>query len=420
MVPRAAAPGGRQALWSRPAGWLRAKGAWIEAAVGVLFISMTLYILWAVRDLPDPSQDVLAAGDVVVLDRNGKLIEDWSPAGHYHVNLALQDMGPYAPKAVMAAEDRNFYNHGAIDPVSTARALWIDVTQAGLNEGGSTITQQLVKIQLLTRQKSLTRKVQELILAETLEQRYSKDQILSMYLNRVYFGHGAYGVEHVQGYQTFANQGQRADLSVIREVDRTGGHAIYTHNTPNPTAVLTPAKAFLMSDVLKNYQNQWHFGWNRQMASKTGTSDNGTGGIPDSWIMAYNPDIVVCVWVGNTAPNGGGGLIRAYGENVGLTTMKRFVNALPSNMRDWYSQPPGIVRGCGSDTQDPFLEGVCQVSPKPSSSTSPTRTPSAGPTSSPNPTPVLSPSPSTATSPAPSPAPSPTPAAPASPKPTPT
>jgi membrane peptidoglycan carboxypeptidase len=189
--------------------------------------------------------------------------------------------------------------------------------------------------------------------------------------------------EHVQGYQTFGNQGQRVDLSVIREVDRTGGHAIYTHNTPNPTAVLTPAEAFLMSDVLKNYQNQWHFGWNRQMASKTGTSDNGTGG-----------------------------LIRAYGENVGLTTMKRFVNALPSNMRDWYSQPPGIVRGCGSDTQDPFLEGVCQVSPKPSSSTSPTRTPSAGPTSSPNPTPVLSPSPSTA--------PSPTPAAPASPKPTPT
>ena len=383
MVPRGAAPGGRQALWSRPAGWLRAKGAWIAAAVGVLFISMTLYILWAVRDLPDPSQDVLAAGDVVVLDRNGKLIEDWSPAGHYHVNLALQDMGPYAPKAVMAAEDRNFYNHGAIDPVSTARALWIDVTQAGLNEGGSTITQQLVKIQLLTPQKSLTRKVQELILAETLEQRYSKDQILSMYLNRVYFGNGAYGVEHVQGYQTFANQGQRVDLSVIREVDRTGGHAIYTHNTPNPTAVLTPAEAFLMSDVLKNYQNQWHFGWNRQMASKTGTSDNGTGG-----------------------------LIRAYGENVALTTMKRFVNALPSNMRDWYSQPPGIVRGCGSDTQDPFLEGVCQVSPKPSSSTSPTRTPSAGPTSSPNPTPVLSPSPSTA--------PSPTPAAPASPKPTPT
>ena len=94
----------------------------------------------------------------------------------------------------MAAEDRNFYHHGPIDPLSTARALWVDVTHHGLAQGGSTITQQLVKIQLLTPQKSVTRKVQEMVLAIALEQRYSKDQILTMYLNRVYFGHGAYGV----------------------------------------------------------------------------------------------------------------------------------------------------------------------------------------------------------------------------------
>jgi membrane peptidoglycan carboxypeptidase len=230
--------------------------------------------------------------------------------------------------------------------------------------------------------------------------------------------------EHLQGYQTFANQGRRVDLSLIREVDDAGGHAIYTHAIPSSMTVLTPAEAFLMSDVLKNYQNQWHFGWNRQMASKSGTTDNGAGGIPDSWIMAYNPDIVVGVWVGNTAPNGGGGLIRAYGPNVGLAAMKRFVNALPSNMRDWYSQPPGIVRGCGSDTQDPFLAGGCTASPKPSPSASPTATPSASPTASPTGSPASSPSPSAAPSPspAPSPAPSPSPAAPApaSPKPTPT
>src|SRR5207253_3250697 len=80
------------------------------------------------------------------------------------------------------------------DPLATARAAWVDVTSHGLNQGGSTITQQLVKIQLLTPQKSVTRKVQEIVLAVALEQRYSKDQILEMYLNRVYFGHGAYGV----------------------------------------------------------------------------------------------------------------------------------------------------------------------------------------------------------------------------------
>src|SRR5262252_3968936 len=124
--------------------------AWLAAAVGVVFLAATLFVLWAIRDLPDPNQTALASGDVVVLDRNGKLIEDWSPAGHYHVTLTLKEMGPYAPKAVLAAEDRNFYSHGAIDPTSIARAASVDVTSRGVNQGGSTITQQLVKIQLLT------------------------------------------------------------------------------------------------------------------------------------------------------------------------------------------------------------------------------------------------------------------------------
>ena len=685
----------QRSLWLRPIHWLWARRVWISAGLGVLLIAMTLYVLWVIKDLPDPSQNVLAAGDVMVLDRNGKLIEDWSPAGHYHVTLSLQQMGPYAPKAVLAAEDRNFYHHGAIDPLSTARAAWVDVTSHGLNQGGSTITQQLVKIQLLTPQKSVTRKVQEIVLAVALEQRYSKDQILEMYLNRVYFGHGAYGVgaaartyfnkdakdltpaqaaflaaliqapslydpvvhfdlaqgrenyvlqgmiainaltpdeadkaaqedikselhiqssarqskaphfvdhvladletmfgsaavqqggivvrttldldvqavaqqavtngvrdlgiynvnnaalmaadpktgevlawvgsadygndsiggqfdvvlskrqpgssfkpyvyeaalrdhkitwatilhdrltnfngymprdfdnggmgdipartailysrnipavqvgqmegmnnvvdlahamgvkselqpylstaigassitlyEHVQGYETFANQGQRVDLRVIRSVQDATGHEVFRYENPSSTTVLTPAEAFLMSDVLKNYQNQWHFGWNRQMASKTGTSDNGKGGIPDSWIMAYNPDIVSGVWVGNTAPNGGGGLIRAYGENVGLTIMKRFVNGLPSNMRDWYARPPGVVQGCGSDTQDPFLPGACTASPTPSSSPSPS--PSGSPSVLPSILPSILPSPSPSASASPSPSSSPPPKA---------
>src|SRR5437879_11690429 len=133
-----------------------AKRAWIAALVGVFLIASTLYVLWAIKDLPDPSQNVLAAGDVVVLDHNGKLIEDWSPAGHYHVTLTLQQMGPYAPNAVLAAEDRNFYNHGAIDPGSTARAAWVDVTSPRLNQGGSTITDHLVQYRLHTPPESIT------------------------------------------------------------------------------------------------------------------------------------------------------------------------------------------------------------------------------------------------------------------------
>jgi penicillin-binding protein 1A len=146
------ARGGQDALWIRPFKWLWARRVWVAAAIGVVFLATTLYVLWAIKDLPDPSQNVLAAGDVMVLDRNGKLIEDWSPQGHYHINKTLKEMGPYAPKAVLAAEDRNFYNHGAVDPLAIGRAAWVDLTSRGVSEGGSTITQQLVKIQLLTPQ----------------------------------------------------------------------------------------------------------------------------------------------------------------------------------------------------------------------------------------------------------------------------
>ncbi|TMF94319.1 MAG: hypothetical protein E6I05_03855 [Chloroflexi bacterium] len=215
--------------------------------------------------------------------------------------------------------------------------------------------------------------------------------------------------EHVQGYQTFANQGQRIDLRVINDVQDSSGHSVFKYENPTSTTVLTQSEAFLMTDVLKNYQNTWHFGWNRQMASKTGTSDNGKGGIPDSWIMAYNPDIVIGVWVGNTAPNGGGGLIRAYGENVGLTIMKRFVNGLPTNMRNWYSRPAGVLQGCSGDSQDPFLQGACTPTPSPSSSPSPSPSPSGLPSALPSVLPSILPTASAQASPSPSAQPTPSP-----------
>jgi membrane peptidoglycan carboxypeptidase len=224
-------------------------------------------------------------------------------------------------------------------------------------------------------------------------------------------------LEHVQGYETFANQGQRVDLSVIREVDDASGHAVYKHENPTSTTVLTPAEAYLMTDVLKDYPTTWGFGWNRQMAAKTGTSDDGNGRIPDSWIMAYNPEIVIGVWIGNTAPNGGGGRIKAYGENVGRSTMKRFVNALPQKMGGWYTRPSGL-QSCGGDPS-PALPGGCPT-PTPSPSPSPSPSASALPTPSilPSilPSPFASPSPPPP-SPSPQPSPSPAPAPKASPSP---
>ena len=81
------------------------------------------------------------------------------------------------------------------------------------------------------------------------------------------------------------------------------------------------------------------FAWDRQMASKTGTTGASTSAPTDAWIMAYNPDIVVGAWVGNTGANGQGGSISTYGEAVADDLLAEFINGLPGNLRDWYAAP---------------------------------------------------------------------------------
>ena len=109
--------------------------------------------------------------------------------------LALKDMPPHVPKAFIAIEDRRFYDHYGIDPYGIARAVVANVMHRGVAQGGSTLTQQLAKNLFLTQERTLTRKLQEAMLALWLERKFSKAQILELYLNRVYFGAGAYGIE---------------------------------------------------------------------------------------------------------------------------------------------------------------------------------------------------------------------------------
>ncbi|WBL78752.1 penicillin-binding protein 1A [Bradyrhizobium xenonodulans] len=110
-------------------------------------------------------------------------------------NIALKDLPPYLPKAFIAIEDRRFYSHFGIDPVGILRALVTNVLHRGVSQGGSTLTQQLAKNLFLTQERTMQRKLQEAELAIWLERKHSKDEILELYLNRVYFGSGAYGVE---------------------------------------------------------------------------------------------------------------------------------------------------------------------------------------------------------------------------------
>jgi penicillin-binding protein 1A len=110
--------------------------------------------------------------------------------------VGLHEMSPYIPQAVIAIEDRRFYSHFGIDPLGLRRAMFSNIIDhRPFLQGGSTLTQQLAKNLFLKPDRTLERKVQEVLLALWLEQKHTKDQILEMYLNRVYFGSGAYGVE---------------------------------------------------------------------------------------------------------------------------------------------------------------------------------------------------------------------------------
>jgi penicillin-binding protein 1A len=131
--------------------------------------------------------------NIAILADDGTLLANRGDTGGAAVHLG--ELPPYLPKAFVAIEDRRFYQHFGIDPVGVGRAVIRDVTGRGGMEGGSTLTQQLAKNLFLTQERTLSRKIQEAILALWLERKYSKDQILELYLNRVYFGSGAFGVE---------------------------------------------------------------------------------------------------------------------------------------------------------------------------------------------------------------------------------
>jgi penicillin-binding protein 1A len=131
--------------------------------------------------------------NVAILANDGTLIANRGETGGSAVPIG--ELPPYVGKAFVAIEDRRFYAHWGIDAVGLARALVKNITAGRAEQGGSTLTQQLAKNLFLTQERTMSRKGQEALLALWLERNYSKDQILELYMNRVYFGAGAYGIE---------------------------------------------------------------------------------------------------------------------------------------------------------------------------------------------------------------------------------
>ena len=185
--PRSAKP--RRSIIGRLFYWCIVLGLWGIIAMGVL-------VAYHASKLPPIDQLAVPKRppNIAILGSDGTLLANRGETGGREISLS--ELPPYLPQAFIAIEDRRFYTHAGIDPIGIGRALSRNILRAGGGvQGGSTLTQQLAKNLFLTQERTASRKIQEAILALWLERKYSKNEILELYLNRVYFGSGAYGVE---------------------------------------------------------------------------------------------------------------------------------------------------------------------------------------------------------------------------------
>ncbi len=154
-------------------------------------------VAWVSQDLPDPNKlnTRVVAESTKIYARDGTTVLYEIHGDQRRTQVRLSDIRPDTIHAVLAIEDKDFYKHSGVSIRGIFRSVWVDLTHGTTAQGGSTITQQLVKNSILTPQKSFTRKVKEVILAYQLEQRFTKEQILKLYFNEIPWGSSAYGVE---------------------------------------------------------------------------------------------------------------------------------------------------------------------------------------------------------------------------------
>ena len=207
--------------------------SWLLAAlvaVCVVSFSLAFYLYRVSMTLPDLGINpdaIKTARTSIVYASDGSVIAQWHGEQDRTI-VALNDIPKYLGDAVVAIEDRRFYTHNGVDVVSISRAFGANASAGEVEQGGSTITQQLVKILFTGRDRTLTRKIKEALFAYELESKNDKDAVLVTYLNTVYFGRGAYGVESA-AQRYFGKPASALDLAesatlagIIRSPSRYG------------------------------------------------------------------------------------------------------------------------------------------------------------------------------------------------------
>jgi 1A family penicillin-binding protein len=175
----------------------------LTAAFGAVFLWWTVRHYYAIHRL------TRGVGETMFFGADGR---PWFALDEQRRDVPLDQVSPHLRRAVVAVEDHRFYRHPGIDPIALGRAAWANLRAGGVAEGGSTLTQQLARTLFLSNRRTLPRKAKEALLALMLEQVLTKDQILELYLNRVYLSGGVYGVE-AMSRRLFAKRARDLNLA---------------------------------------------------------------------------------------------------------------------------------------------------------------------------------------------------------------
>ena len=207
--------------------------------LGGFFLLLLLFVYYT-WDLPRPEKftENPFIQSTKIYDRTGKVLLYDIYGEEKRQVVPFDKISDNLKHSILASEDSRFYQHGGVDLRRTLKAIWVDIASQSKNQGGSTITQQLVRSVYLTSQKSISRKIREIVLSIELEKRYSKDQIFDWYLNKIPFGQNTYGAEAAS--QTYFGK-PASDLSPAESAALTAmlpAPSYYSPYGPNKTEML--------------------------------------------------------------------------------------------------------------------------------------------------------------------------------------
>ena len=270
---------------------------WVILLILLVWGGILGALAWSrwIETLPDATH-LLAKGpvrEISILDRRGRLI---ARRGLHHGRIvAVEAMPPYVANAFIAIEDRSFRYNIGIDPIGIVRAAFEDLIHGHVVQGGSTLTQQLAKNLFLTPRRTLDRKIQEALLALYLDAHYSKNQVLTLYLNRVYFGAGAYGIE-AAAERFFGKPAARLSLTEAAMLAGSVRAPGYYNPLNNLDASMARAKVVLAAMVECGFITATQ----ARQAAATPPQIIRNAGTPDSgyftdWVMAQIPHLVANV-----------------------------------------------------------------------------------------------------------------------------